>query len=43
MLSGVPFVDVLKKEGIVPGIKADTGMQVRCVHLRSQSAHALNQ
>uniref|UniRef100_A0A383VHG3 fructose-bisphosphate aldolase n=1 Tax=Tetradesmus obliquus TaxID=3088 RepID=A0A383VHG3_TETOB len=25
--AGVPFVDVLRKEGIVPGIKADTGMQ----------------
>lgn len=29
LLPGVPFVDVLRKEGIVPGIKADTGMQVR--------------
>ncbi|KAF6250909.1 fructose-1,6-bisphosphate aldolase [Scenedesmus sp. NREL 46B-D3] len=25
--AGVPFVDVLKRGGIVPGIKADTGMQ----------------
>jgi fructose-bisphosphate aldolase class 1 len=25
---GTPFVDVLKKQGIVPGIKVDTGLQV---------------
>lgn len=25
---GVPFVDVLKKQGILPGIKVDTGLQV---------------
>ena len=26
---GTPFVDVLKKQGIVPGIKVDTGLSVR--------------
>ena len=25
---GKPFVDVLKEQGIVPGIKVDTGLQV---------------
>ena len=25
--AGVPFVEVLKKEGIVPGIKVDTGLE----------------
>lgn len=24
---GIPFVDVLKSQGIVPGIKVDTGLQ----------------
>ena len=24
---GIPFVDILKREGIVPGIKVDTGLQ----------------
>ncbi len=26
---GKPFVDVLKEQGIVPGIKVDTGLQAR--------------
>jgi fructose-bisphosphate aldolase class I len=26
---GVQFVDVLREQGIVPGIKVDTGLQVR--------------
>ena len=26
---GTPFVDVLQKQGIVPGIKVDTGLSVR--------------
>jgi fructose-bisphosphate aldolase class I len=26
---GRPFVDVLKAQGILPGIKVDTGLQVR--------------
>jgi hypothetical protein len=25
--AGVPFVDILKKQGILPGIKVDTGLQ----------------
>ena len=25
--AGEPFVDVLKKQGILPGIKVDTGLQ----------------
>ena len=25
--SGEPFVDVLKRQGIIPGIKVDTGLQ----------------
>ena len=32
---GTPFVDVLKGQGIVPGIKVDTGLQVllaACTH-----------
>ena len=27
---GVQFVDVLKAQGILPGIKVDSGLQVRC-------------
>lgn len=27
--AGTPFVDILAKEGIRPGIKVDTGLQVR--------------
>ena len=26
--AGKPFVDVLREQGIVPGIKVDTGLQV---------------
>lgn len=25
--AGVPFVDILKEQGILPGIKVDTGLQ----------------
>ena len=25
---GTPFVDILREQGIVPGIKVDTGLQV---------------
>lgn len=27
--AGKPFVDVLREQGIIPGIKVDTGLQVR--------------
>ena len=30
---GTPFVDALKKQGIVPGIKVDTGLQVLNLHM----------
>lgn len=33
---GRPFVDVLKAQGILPGIKVDTGLQVRTGRGRRQ-------
>ena len=34
--AGTPFVDILREQGIVPGIKVDTGLQV------SRHPHALS-
>ena len=31
--SGKPFVDVLKEQGIIPGIKVDTGLQASSEHM----------
>lgn len=36
--AGKPFVDVLREQGIIPGIKVDTGLQVRPAHLQSSCA-----
>ena len=33
--AGKPFVDVLREQGIIPGIKVDTGLQVGRAHLQS--------
>ena len=30
---GKPFVDVLKEQGIIPGIKVDTGLQASSEHM----------
>lgn len=35
---GIPFVDVLKSQGIVPGIKVDTGLQVLPTSGRGETA-----
>ena len=32
--AGKPFVDVLREQGIIPGIKVDTGLQVSPAHLQ---------
>lgn len=32
---GTPFVDILKKQGIVPGIKVDTGLAVSAAETQS--------
>ena len=36
--AGKPFVDVLREQGIIPGIKVDTGLQVGPAHLQSSLA-----
>ncbi len=38
---GRPFVDVLKAQGIVPGIKVDTGLQVSSLSATSAALPAV--